>query len=45
MIEPRTDQIPRRLCRIIPLDVACLVDELSLLPIKGLKVGVADVGG
>jgi hypothetical protein len=44
-MEPRTDQIPRRLCRIIAFDVAGLVDELPLLPIKGLKVGVADVGG
>jgi hypothetical protein len=44
-MEPRTDQIPRRLCRIISFYVARLVDELALLPIKGLKVGVADVGG
>ena len=45
-MEARTDQLPRRLCRIIAFDVACLVvDELSLLPIKGLQVGVADVGG
>jgi hypothetical protein len=44
-MEPRTDQFPRRLYRIITFYVACLVDELSLLPIKGLKVGVADVGG
>lgn len=44
-MEPRTDQLPRRLCRIIPFDVASLVvDELSLLPIKGLQVSVADIG-
>lgn len=39
------DQFPRRLCQIITFYVARLVDELSLFPIKGLKVGVADVGG
>jgi hypothetical protein len=44
-MEARTDQFPRRLCRIIPFNVACLVDELSFLPIKGLQVGIADVGG
>lgn len=41
----RTGKFRRGVQDITGIHVACLVDELTLFPIEGQKVCVADVGG